>query len=186
MMSLSLGSLPHILLYLIVLMLQVTSVTATISVQSNQFTIELPSMPANFGMNWRNGIDYFAQLQFLPDHLFLCQEEGSASVTLDMNSRLLSHGSGNLNTSIHSTKDGVPVALLVSRGECSFEEKARMAMQINNIAYVIVFDDRVRPTTKPNLVPMSATDATGIDIGLLFVSYASGMRECDMRAKVVV
>lgn len=164
-------------------MLQVTSVTATISVQSSQFTIELPSMPAKFGMNWRNGIDYFAQLQLLPEHLFLCHDDESASVTLDMNSRLLSHGTGSLNSSIHSTNDGVPVALLVSRGECSFEEKARMAMQINNVAYVIVFDDRVRPTTKPNLVPMSATDATGIDMGMLFVSYASGMREYNMCAK---
>ena len=62
--------------------------------------------------------------------------------------------------------------MLVSRGACSFEEKARTAMAYDFIKYVIVYDDRARSA----LVPMSATDPDDITVGLLFVSHTTGMQ----------
>jgi hypothetical protein len=66
------------------------------------------------------------------------------------------------------------VALLISRGGCSFEEKARIAMTFPNVAYAVIFDDRERS----RLVPMSAGNAAGIDIGLMFIARESGLSEC--------
>ena len=67
----------------------------------------------------------------------------------------------------------VTVALLVSRGGCSFELKARNAMLIPEVAFVIIYDDH----NQSHLVPMSATDAHGITVRLLFVSSTTGACE---------
>lgn len=130
-------------------------------------------MPAVFGMIWQPGIEYYAHLQFLPDHIFLCNNEDITSLSSDANGRLLSHRN---NQTTHPTSDGLPVVLLVSRGGCSFEEKARNAMKIDLVKYLIVCDDRVRPSPFTKLVPMSATNPTNVDVGMLFVSYTSGMK----------
>ena len=68
----------------------------------------------------------------------------------------------------------VAAALLVERGDCSFEEKARNVMlHYPAISYMIVYDDMV---SKNNLVPMKETNSSdGIDVGMLFVSYRAGM-----------
>jgi len=67
------------------------------------------------------------------------------------------------------------VALIVKRGQCSFETKARTAMKLNAppnvIQYLIVYDDKERS----QLVPMSANVSRGIDVGLLFTSLKSGI-----------
>ena len=46
-------------------------------------------------------------------------------------------------------------------------------MTFPNVAYAIIFDDRERS----RLVPMSATNAAGIDIGLMFIGRESGLSE---------
>merc|ERR1712232_46947 len=77
------------------------------------------------------------------------------------------------------------VALLVRRGKCDFLTKARNAQSLNSmysnifstkrIKYLIVYNDDPRPARRDTLLYMH-TDrvADDIDLGLLFVSYASG------------
>jgi len=65
------------------------------------------------------------------------------------------------------------VVLLVERGNCTFERKARMAMmQHPMVSYMVVYDHTVRN----NLVSMKE-DASkdGISLGLLFVSNPTGL-----------
>ena len=67
------------------------------------------------------------------------------------------------------------MALLVQRGRCSFEAKARAAMKLNApadvIQYLIIYDNEERET----LVPMSASVHEGIHTSLLFCSLKAGM-----------
>jgi len=65
------------------------------------------------------------------------------------------------------------VALLVERGDCSFELKATNVMAAYPaVQFMIVYDDQV----SNNLVSMRETNTgEGIDLGLLFVSHKSGM-----------
>ena len=129
--------------------------------------IEFDSMPAIFGVAWASNVDYRAHLQSLPNHPFLCEDEDS-----------FLHRNLKKNASIsvvepYSTADNLPIAVLASRGGCSFEEKARVAMHLLNVDFVIVYDDRERSS----LVPMSATDPAGISVGMLFVSQSTGSRK---------
>lgn len=65
--------------------------------------------------------------------------------------------------------DGLPIALLVERGLCTFWEKAELAARYGPaVQYVIIFDDIV----SPDLVTMSSVEST--DMTLLFVSSQSG------------
>jgi hypothetical protein len=131
------------------------------------------SMPAMFGLPWIGNIQYQAHLQEIPARPFLCAN--------DLESLSFSNGARHLNRqnndSILSepqrTKDGIPVALLVRRGTCSFEEKAREAMKLANVDFIIVHDDRSRT----QLVPMSASDTAEIANHLLFVSHETGLRK---------
>ena len=88
----------------------------------------------------------------------------------------ISHDSTNL-TSNRSVSTPFPpvrcvvVALLVRRGGCSFERKARAAMRLPNVEYVVVYDN---DPSHVHLDTMSATDGKGIHLRLLFVSYESG------------
>lgn len=79
------------------------------------------------------------------------------------------------NYDIVVPKDGLPVVLLVKRGQCRFESKARAAMKLhappNVIQYLIVYDNKERSP----LVPMSADVSRGINLGLLFTSSSAGM-----------
>ena len=65
------------------------------------------------------------------------------------------------------------VALLVERGNCSFEEKANVAMlAYPTVSFMVVYDDQ----PSKNLVSMRESyQADGIFLGMLFVSYNSGM-----------
>jgi hypothetical protein len=108
---------------------------------------------------------YMAHIQLLEDNPFLCQGAGLTNF-----SRRLP---GKTEAVVEPT-DGIPVALLTSRGACSFEEKARTAAKYGDfVKYVIVYDDRARSA----LVPMSATDPDGITVGMLFVSQTTGLRK---------
>jgi hypothetical protein len=135
-------------------------VEATITIGERHFQ----SMPAVFGKPFSLVGSYdTAHLQLLQaDNPFLCQRAPE-------NERHLR--TVNVTQHIIPT-DGLPIAVLVSRGACSFEEKARTAMELGFIQYVIVYDDRARAA----LVPMSATDPDGITVGMLFVSQITGMQ----------
>lgn len=160
--------------------------------------LEFESMTAVFGLPWNNGVEYKAHLQYLDAHQFLCGDDEGILSLPNVNRQLNSHH--NKTTTMHSVSDDLKgsfeitndssicicismshnnffefilVALLVSRGACSFEEKARSAMLMENVAFIIIYDDRSRA----HLVPMSATDPAGIDVRLIFVSHATGIRK---------
>ena len=135
------------------------------------------SMPAIFGSPWISNIQYQAHLQELVNRPFLCEND---EVTLSLSNgdrrdsqRLKEHN--DVSSETRPIQDGLPVALLVSRGACSFEEKAREAMKLPNVDFVIVYDDRSRT----QLVPMSASDKTETSDHLLFVSHSTGLRKSD-------
>eukprot|EP00535_Pseudo-nitzschia_heimii_P000281 CAMPEP_0197185436 /NCGR_PEP_ID=MMETSP1423-20130617/11905_1 /TAXON_ID=476441 /ORGANISM="Pseudo-nitzschia heimii, Strain UNC1101" /LENGTH=527 /DNA_ID=CAMNT_0042636491 /DNA_START=188 /DNA_END=1771 /DNA_ORIENTATION=+ len=66
-------------------------------------------------------------------------------------------------------RDGLPIALLVERGMCTFYEKAVMASKYGpSVKYVIIYDDEITD----DLVPMSSEYET--DMTLLFVSAKTG------------
>ena len=68
-----------------------------------------------------------------------------------------------------SPDDGLPVAVLVERGMCTFYDKAVMASRYGpSVKYVIIYDNQIAP----DLVPMSSEFET--DMTLLFVSAATG------------
>jgi hypothetical protein len=136
------------------------AVEATITIGERNFQ----SMPAVFGKPFSLVGSYDpAHLQLLQaDDQFLCHRAPE-------NER---HLRATDTTNHIVPTDGLPVAVLVSRGSCSFEEKARAAMAYGFIQYVIVYDDRARAA----LVPMSATDPDGITVGMLFVSHMTGMQ----------
>jgi hypothetical protein len=65
--------------------------------------------------------------------------------------------------------DGLPVALLVERGMCTFYEKAEMAAKYGpSVQYVVIYDNQIAP----DLVPMSSETDSGMT--LLFVSATTG------------
>lgn len=84
----------------------------------------------------------------------------------------LSHGETK-STKPHGVADDLPVAMLVSRGACSFEEKAREALLLPNVKFCVIYDDRSRT----HLVPMSASESNDLDVGMIFVSYNTGIRK---------
>jgi hypothetical protein len=87
---------------------------------------------------------------------------------------------------IHVTpSNGVPVALLAKRGQCTYETKARIASQMTSphgvVRFLIVYNDQLEDGE--HLITMMPTkDKDGRDgadlydeLGLVFVSYESGM-----------
>ena len=143
------------------------TIEATIIVGDHHFT----SMPAVFGKPFSLvGSDDTAHLQLLPENPFLCNSMNNNN-SLKERRHLKGSSNDNEETNQLLPPDGLPVAVLTSRGACSFEEKARVAMEYDYIKYVIVHDDRARSA----LVPMSAANPDNITIGMLFTSHTSGM-----------
>ncbi|KAL7470481.1 hypothetical protein ACHAXS_010726 [Conticribra weissflogii] len=84
---------------------------------------------------------------------------------------------------------GVPVALLAKRGQCTYETKARVASQMTSphgvVRFVIVYDNDMQDGHHLiTMMPKDNIDADGRarkghdlwkDIGLVFVSYDSGI-----------
>lgn len=119
------------------------------------------SMPSHFGMSWTpQAQTYEAHLQVLSERAKLCPEEGIEEQGLE-------------RYGLVAPNDTLPVALLVERGNCSFEDKATVAMQAYpTVSFLVVYDDQ----PSKNLVSMRETYADhGIKLGMLFVSYHSGM-----------
>lgn len=111
------------------------------------------SVPSRFGMDWKPpNQTYQAHLQFLQESPRLCD-----GTELD----------------VVAPNDSVPVALLVERGNCTFEQKALVATKAYpTVSFMVVYDH----TPEKSLVSMRETsDADEIELGMLFVSYEAGM-----------
>ncbi|CAB9516133.1 protein ligase RNF167 [Seminavis robusta] len=141
----------------IITMMNVTLVSAT--VMYGGYTFE--SMPSHFGRTWfPPGRNFPARLQFL---------HGNGS--------RLCHGMANETElalpGLVIPPDNSPVALLVERGDCSFQDKANMAMKaFPAVRYMVVYDN----VQSNNLVSMrESSSADNITLGMLFVSYRAGM-----------
>ena len=85
---------------------------------------------------------------------------------------------------IHITPShGVPVALLAKRGQCTYETKAKVASTFTSphgvVRFVIVYDDKMEDGEHLiTMLPKEGHDRNLYDeLGLVFVSYESGMGE---------
>ncbi len=91
------------------------------------------------------------------------------------------------NDKIHiMPSHGVPVALLAKRGQCTYETKAKVASTLTSphglVRFVIVYDDKMEDGEHLiTMMPARDEDEGRRDLyeelGLVFVSYESGMGE---------
>ena len=112
------------------------------------------SIPSRFGMDWQPPTQtHLAHLQFLQERPRLCDETFELDVI--------------------APNDTLPVALLVERGNCTFEQKAMVAMKAYpTVRFMIVYDH----TPEKRYVSMTeTTDAEDIKLGMLFVSNEAGI-----------
>lgn len=112
------------------------------------------SQPALFGMTFNSNIVYEAHLQFIDSNPSLCNQEVISSSALT-----------------EPANDGIPIAMLVERGGCTFEDKARAAQALGYVKYVVVFDN----LESSPLIPMQATEDQGIHVGMIFISNQAGL-----------
>jgi len=133
----------------------------------NSGGFDFDSMPAVFGKRWYNNVEYEAQLKVIPKNAYLCDQD---DYLMASSSYWNENAAVNYTKEIETRDNELPVALLVSRGACSFEEKARAAMAMN-ASFVIVYDDR----SHNRLIPMSASYQDDIDVGMMFVSHDTGL-----------
>ena len=134
------------------------------------YNISYQSMPALFGGTWSEDVTVKAYLQLVAEEPLLCESPQDASLNNAITVPLPSTDDSDNNT---ESPIPIPVALLVQRGECTFAQKAAVALQwAPTVKYVIVYDNEISNF----LVPMG-TDEEGEEnsIALLFVSYHSGM-----------
>jgi hypothetical protein len=146
------------------------------------------SIPAVFGLPWPPGHIFYAQLIEIPSRPFLCEPHDSRDRILRQqhyhrgNSHKKHHHHHTQDEDIPSDNEidldhdsslssAMPLAVLVHRGGCSFEVKARTAMTLKpSVDFVIVYDDR----SQSQLIPMSANQPENITERLLFVSKETG------------
>lgn len=152
----------------VVVMMFLTSGAEAAITLANGKNITFDSMPATFGMTWVSNVEYRARLLYLPGDPFLCD-----GILAD-----------DTITAADDDDDDLPIAVLASRGGCSFEEKARVAMNLKNVTFVIVYDDRKRT----RLVPMSSHSGSAADVsvGMLFVSESTGDRKFPLAGKSIL
>jgi hypothetical protein len=130
------------------------------------YNVSYPSMPALFGGTWSEDATVEAYLQLVAEEPLLCE------IPQD------DHVKNVITVPDDSDSDNdIPVALLVQRGDCTFFQKAKVALQWGapTVQYVIVYDNEITNF----LVPMSSeeelTDVEQNNMSLLFVSYKTGM-----------
>jgi hypothetical protein len=129
-----------------------------------EYNRSFSSMPAMFGDQIsEDESPVMAHMMILKDLPLMCQEDMDEFSRLHTDDRNVS-----MEIDIQPPEDGLPVALLVQRGKCTFYEKARVASHWPAVKYVVVYDNELNP----ELVPMSSEYP--INITLLFVSYMSG------------
>lgn len=192
------------ILAILLLLAPVVRSTITLSSTGKQ----LHSRPAEFGLNFEYGLQYVSLLQYVPDDMHLCHgvqdindhDDNSNAGKGGNNKKIIpvpSNGGSNNNSTdsnnnnkddkIHVTpSNGVPVALLAKRGQCSYETKARVASTLTSphgvVRFVIVYNDKMEDGERLiTMMPKDGHDEARIDLyadlGLVFVSYESGMGE---------
>ena len=140
------------LLVLAILAALSASVSATVILP--EYNRSFHSLPALFGQPLPSDIPVTAYLQIINDWPLLCEEPDR---TPDPNA-------------VVTPDDGIPVALLVERGTCTFWEKAETAsLWSPPVQYVIVYDNE----EKPELVPMGSKLESNMT--LLFVTQQTGL-----------
>ncbi|KAG7344008.1 ring-like zinc finger domain containing protein [Nitzschia inconspicua] len=134
-------------------------------------------MPALFGGELRyNDPAVMAHLTYVRDWPLLCprdEEEFEDKINKqDGNSSSFPQQ----HVPLQVPKDGLPVALLVERGQCTFFQKAMAAQQYLNgvVQYLVVYDNE----TSSDLVPMSSEHPTNMT--LVFVTKPSGEEMKDL------
>jgi hypothetical protein len=151
-------------LFLYVLALSTRQAYALIKVNNTSFD----SVPIMFGMEWYAPYtEYYASLRELPGRPNLCKNEETL-LALKTWVRGLPRYARMINERI--VKSGRPSALLVSRGGCSFKEKARLAEKMRIGHFLIVYDDQEHQP----LVTMPPNDPE-ISMMMLFVSHKTGL-----------
>jgi hypothetical protein len=152
-------------LWLLLAAFLVSTTTVSSTVVLPEYNRSFTSMPALFGgqLNY-NDPPVMAHLTLVRDNPLLCSENSDLEIP---NSN--SNNNTNTRTIIETPDDGLPVAVLVERGKCTFYEKAQEASKLGEaVRYIVVYDNEV----SPDLVPMSSEHSTNMT--LLFVSNLSG------------
>lgn len=128
---------------------------------------EFSSQPAAFGKTFQYGVHYEARVQVVPSDPYLCGIDENGAIPKDAPDRQVDK--------IVVPKDNLPVLLIASKGMCSYEQKARVAMTygpVGVVQYLLVYDD---VPDRNHLVEMfPTTDPRGITVGMQFITYASG------------
>ena len=154
------------------------------TMHSNGAGNEFQSQPALFGKIIEYNTSYDVNLQVVPGDPHLCIGDNDLGVEFG-------HEAQAYAKSLVPRIDGPKrVALLVERGGCSFEAKARAAMAIDAelraksrehhssstpiISFVVVYDDVARPALVPMSASSSSADEDLSSISLVFVSYDTG------------
>lgn len=108
-----------------------------------------PSLPALFGRYMGDGKLYQARLQYFHDNPSLCE--------IDEKTRSHFVVPEGVEAAVNLTLPMLPVAILVSRGNCPFQQKAVMAESLHpSIEFLIVYNYKVSDTDEEEdtLVPM--------------------------------
>lgn len=135
---------------LVSMMLPVTTAAVFLPEYNETFA----SVPALFGNTLPSDIRVSAHLQTIVDWPELCEEDGRLQDPEDV---------------VPPPIEGMPIALLVKRGECTFWEKGHVASGWEEVQYVIIYDQK----PEPQLVAMSSE--LDLDMTLFFVSYNTGL-----------
>jgi len=125
----ALGTSMRILLSAFLLLCSGSTVEATITVVGTQQTFASEPVKG-IGRHMWKGYEYVGRLQYLPQHMDLCDIREPVTVTVP--------------------QDSVPVALLASDGGCGILEQARIAstmIQPKNIVSYLIVEDAKRKTT---------------------------------------
>lgn len=147
----------NVFLYAVLVLLPVVSCTVVLPDYNRSFH----SLPALFGNSLPLENPVKAYLQRIDDWPLLCAD-ADKSINSD---------------AIVTPDDGLPVAMLVERGKCTFWEKAEVASSWKPpVEYVIVYD--TEPTAE--LVPMSSDLESNMT--LLFVTRKSGLELINLMA----
>ena len=140
-------------LFLYAVMAPLTFVSCTVYVP--EFNRSYHSLPALFGKRLPLDNPASAYLQRIDDWPLMCADDNKVIYPDDI---------------FVTPDDGLPVAVLVERGECTFWEKAAVASAWNPpVEYVIIYDN----DSSADLVPMSSDLETNMT--LLFVTRATGL-----------
>lgn len=98
---------------------------------SNNYQDSFASLPAAFGEPWEDSSVIRTHLQFIEARTKLCPNDEEEDVKIAV------------------PTDGLPVTLLVERGDCLFIEKAQEAMALGSVQYIIIANNGQDNTTGP-------------------------------------